>query len=73
MDDCQLHTILRLPVGTFTPYSTGVKANVLFFRKGQPTEEVWIYDLRTNVPTGRRRMVCNWQSSISRRRTSRPA
>ncbi len=50
MSDCQLHTILRLPVGTFTPYSTGVKANVLFFRKGQPTEEVWIYDLRTNVP-----------------------
>jgi type I restriction enzyme M protein len=49
MDDCQLHTILRLPVGTFTPYSTGVKANVLFFRKGLPTEEVWVYDLRTNV------------------------
>lgn len=50
MIDCQLHTILRLPVGTFTPYSPGVKANVLFFRKGQPTEEIWIYDLRTNVP-----------------------
>jgi type I restriction enzyme M protein len=49
MEDCWLHTILRLPVGTFTPYSTGVKANVLFFRKGMPTEEVWIYDLRTNV------------------------
>ena len=50
MKDCHLHTILRLPVGTFTPYSTGVKANVLFFRKGLPTEEVWFYDLRTNVP-----------------------
>jgi type I restriction enzyme M protein len=50
MQDCQLHTILRLPVGTFTPYSPGVKANVLFFRKGLPTEEVWVYDLRTNVP-----------------------
>jgi len=49
MADCQLHTILRLPVGTFTPYSPGVKANVLFFRKGLPTEEVWVYDLRTNV------------------------
>jgi type I restriction enzyme M protein len=47
--DCELHTILRLPVGTFTPYSPGVKANVLFFRKGLPTKEVWIYDLRTNV------------------------
>jgi type I restriction enzyme M protein len=49
MKDCQLHTILRLPVGTFTPYSPGVKANVAFFRKGRPTEEVWVYDLRTNV------------------------
>lgn len=50
MTDCQLHTILRLPVGTFTPYSAGIKANVVFFRKGLPTEEVWVYDLRTNVP-----------------------
>lgn len=50
MEDCQVHTVLRLPVGTFTPYSTGVKANVLFFRKGRPTEEVWFYDLRTNMP-----------------------
>jgi type I restriction enzyme M protein len=49
MQDAQLYTILRLPVGTFTPYSPGVKANVLFFRKGLPTEEVWVYDLRTNV------------------------
>lgn len=47
--DCQLNTILRLPMGTFTPYSPGVKANIVFFRKGLPTEEVWIYDLRTNI------------------------
>ena len=45
LTDCQLHTILRLPIGTFTPYSPGVKANIVFFRKGLPTEEVWIYDL----------------------------
>ena len=56
MKDCQMHTILRLPVGTFTPYSTGVKANVLFFRKvgthsaSDATREGWVYDLRTNVP-----------------------
>ncbi len=49
MTDCDLHTILRLPIGTFTPYSPGVKANIVFFRKGLPTEQVWIYDLRTNV------------------------
>lgn len=49
MKDCDLHTILRLPIGTFTPYSAGVKANVLFSRKGVATERVWIYDLRTNI------------------------
>ena len=49
-EDCDLHTVLRLPRGTFTPYSQGVKANVVFFTKGYPTETVWIYDARTNVP-----------------------
>jgi len=50
MQDCNLHTVLRLPRGTFTPYSQGVKANVIFFQKGRPTEEVWIFDGRSNVP-----------------------
>ena len=50
MQDCELHTVLRLPRGTFTPYSQGVKANVVFFTNGSPTERVWIYDARTNVP-----------------------
>jgi type I restriction enzyme M protein len=49
-EDCALHTVLRLPRGTFTPYSPGVKANVVFFTKGYQTETVWIYDGRTNVP-----------------------
>lgn len=49
MEDCKLHTILRLPIGTFTPYSTGVRANIIFFTKGEATKEVWIYDNRTNV------------------------
>jgi type I restriction enzyme M protein len=49
-EDCSLHTILRLPRGTFTPYSQGVKANVVYFTKGYPTENVWMYDARTNVP-----------------------
>jgi type I restriction enzyme M protein len=48
--DCSLHTVLRLPRGTFSPYSQGVKANVVFFTKGYPTETVWIYDARSNVP-----------------------
>jgi type I restriction enzyme M protein len=50
MQDCNVHTVLRLPRGTFTPYSQGVKANVVFLQKGLPTENVWIYDGRSNVP-----------------------
>ena len=50
MQDCNVHTVLRLPRGTFTPYSQGVKANVMFFQKGYPTEHVWIFDARSNVP-----------------------
>src|SRR2546427_5482493 len=49
MQDCRVHTILRLPRGTFTSYSQGVKANVIFLQKGEPTSEVWIYDGRSNV------------------------
>jgi type I restriction enzyme M protein len=50
MQDCNVHTILRLPRGTFTPYSAGVKANVVIFQKGYLTEQVWIFDGRSNVP-----------------------
>lgn len=47
LSDFNLHTILRLPTGIF--YANGVKANVLFFTKGQPTKEVWFYDYRTGI------------------------
>jgi type I restriction enzyme M protein len=50
MEDCDLHTVLRLPRGTFHPYSPGTKTNVLFFTNGLPTERTWIYDARANVP-----------------------
>jgi len=49
-EDCNLHTVLRLPNGTFSPYSPGTKTNVIFFTKGYPTENTWVYDGRTNVP-----------------------
>jgi type I restriction enzyme M protein len=52
MDKCNLHTILRLPTGIF--YAQGVKTNVLFFTRGEKdkgnTKEVWMYDLRANMP-----------------------
>ena len=47
LSDFNLHTILRLPTGIF--YAQGVKANVLFFTKGQPTKNIWFYDYRTGV------------------------
>lgn len=53
MDKCNLHTILRLPTGIF--YAQGVKTNVLFFERGYTdkgnTQEIWYYDLRTNMPS----------------------
>jgi type I restriction enzyme M protein len=49
-EDCNLHTVLRLPNGTFTPYSPGTKTNVIFFTKGHKTETIWVYDGRSNVP-----------------------
>ncbi len=47
LTDFNLHTILRLPTGIF--YAQGVKANVLFFTKGEPTRDIWFYDYRTGV------------------------
>lgn len=47
LEDFNLHTILRLPTGIF--YAGGVKANVLFFEKGSPTKEIWIYDYRNGI------------------------
>ena len=58
MNKCNLHTILRLPTGIF--YAAGVKTNVLFFTKGAEkdklqeencTENIWFYDLRSNMTT----------------------
>ena len=50
LEDCYVHTLLRLPTGVF--YAQGVKANVLFFDKRtlrrKSDKKLWIYDLRTN-------------------------
>lgn len=43
LEACDLHTILDCPSGTFQ--GAGVKTVVLFFRKGEPTREVWYYQL----------------------------
>lgn len=44
LEECNLHTIIRLPQGVFNPYA-GVNTNLLFFEKGSPTKEVWFYEL----------------------------
>jgi type I restriction enzyme M protein len=53
MEKCDLHTVLRLPTGIF--YAQGVKTNVLFFTKGEKdigqTKNVWVYDMRANMPS----------------------
>jgi type I restriction enzyme M protein len=50
MEDCDVHTVLRCPRGTFSPYTEGTKTNVIFFTKGRSTERTWIYDARANIP-----------------------
>lgn len=43
LTECNLHTIIRLPEGVFSPY-TGIRTNLLFFEKGAPTKELWFYE-----------------------------
>jgi type I restriction enzyme M protein len=43
MQECNLHTIVRLPNSVFKPYAS-VGTNLLFFEKGQPTKEIWFYE-----------------------------
>ncbi|MDC0922429.1 N-6 DNA methylase, partial [Candidatus Pelagibacter sp.] len=49
LQDCNLHTIVRLPKSVFAPYTT-IKTNLLFFSKGSPTKEIWFYE--QNLPNG---------------------
>ena len=43
VEECDLHTIIRLPKGVFNPYTT-INTNVLFLTKGTPTKEIWYYE-----------------------------
>ena len=51
MDECNLHTIVRLPNSVFKPYAS-IGTNLLFFEKGEPTKEIWFYEHR--VPDGQK-------------------
>lgn len=51
LQNCNLHTVLDLPGGTFT--GAGVKTVVLFFEKGKPTQKVWFYQLNLDRNLGK--------------------
>jgi len=51
LENCNLHTILDLPGGTFT--GAGVKTVVLFFEKGKATQNVWFYQLNLGRNLGK--------------------
>jgi type I restriction enzyme M protein len=43
LENCNLHTIVRLPKSVFAPY-TSISTNVLFLTKGEPTKHIWYYE-----------------------------
>lgn len=43
LNECNLHTIVRLPSSVFSPY-TSIATNLLFFTKGEPTKDIWYYE-----------------------------
>lgn len=51
LENCNLHTVLDLPSGTFT--GAGVKTVVLFFEKGRPTQNIWFYQLNLDRNLGK--------------------
>ena len=51
MEECNLHTIVRLPNSVFKPYAN-IGTNLLFFEKGAPTKEIWFYEHQ--VPVGQK-------------------
>lgn len=53
LDECNLWCIVSLPGGVFSTAGAGVKTNLLFFTKGQPTERIWYYDL-SDLKVGKR-------------------
>lgn len=50
LEECNLHTVLDLPAGVF---QAGVKTVVLFFKKGEPTRNVWYYQLNLGRTLGK--------------------
>ena len=60
MEECNLHTIVRLPNSVFKPYAS-IGTNLLFFEKGKPTKDVWFYE----------HQIPDWQKAYSMTRPIR--
>ena len=52
LKDFNLHTIVRLPEGVFSPY-TGIPTNLIFFDRSGPTKEIWYYEIPPRSGGGR--------------------
>lgn len=51
LEECNLHTVVRLPNSVFKPYA-GIGTNLLFFEKGEPTKDIWFYEHQ--IPAGQK-------------------
>ena len=67
LEDFNLHTIVRLPNGVFSPY-TSIPTNLLFFQRDGPTEEIWYYEL----PLPTRMSDAAWRARLLKERPPRP-
>ena len=52
VNDCNLHTIVRLPNGVFAPY-TDIRTNILFFDRSGPTQQIWYHEVQPPVSGGK--------------------
>lgn len=51
LEQCNVHTIVRLPNSVFQPYAS-VATNLLFFTKGEPTKEIFYWEHK--LPEGQK-------------------
>ena len=53
LDECDIQCVVSLPGGVFSAAGASVKTNLLFFKKGAPTEHIWYYDL-SDIKVGKK-------------------
>lgn len=53
LEECNVYCLVSLPGGVFSSAGAGVKTNLMFFIKGEPTEKIWYYDL-SDVKVGKK-------------------